>query len=330
MLGGTVSGQTESNLIERQPKLFVRPGNRVDAVRMRRPFWLPASSYYVLAAAVSLAFFFLVWGILHDGGDETPWITAGVGASIVLIGAVILREIILRRARNRYVLFERSFDRQLNDVLSRLGNERNSDKLTVERNADLLREIKKKSDAAKVLGRLAVVHREVFELCDEYLVRNERELRFIGTGSPRLGPLRKGKDSVGRYHRFHLLRWAEIESTSLTLDAKNRAEVSEKVEAAQSAINVIETALDFYPNEHSLLESREVLQELLASIKVSHWVEKAEIASFRGDYKQARSLYRDALFYLGRDNIISDARDMAAAKINAEIDKLRQLDDGHV
>ena len=49
--------------------------------------WLPASNYYALTMAVVIAFFFLVWGILHDGGDETPWISAGIGASAVLFGA---------------------------------------------------------------------------------------------------------------------------------------------------------------------------------------------------------------------------------------------------
>ena len=66
--------------------------------RMRPPFWLPASNYYVLAVAIALAFFFVVWGILDDvDGVRAPWQTAGVSASILLVGAVVLREMILRR-----------------------------------------------------------------------------------------------------------------------------------------------------------------------------------------------------------------------------------------
>src|SRR5580765_8162176 len=71
--------------------------------RARRPFWLPASNYYVLAVAVSATFFFFVWGFLHDEGEETPWVTAGVSSSLLLCGAVVLREVILRRSRDRFL-----------------------------------------------------------------------------------------------------------------------------------------------------------------------------------------------------------------------------------
>ena len=74
------------------------PRMKTATIRGRRPFWLPASNYYVLAFAIAVAAFFLVWGILQDGGDEMPWATAGVSASLILIGSVILRELILRRA----------------------------------------------------------------------------------------------------------------------------------------------------------------------------------------------------------------------------------------
>ena len=288
--------------------------------------WLPASNYYALTMAVVIAFFFLVWGILHDGGDETPWISAGIGASAVLFGAVVLRELIMRRARNRYVRAQRSFDRELREVYSRLGNERDTEKLTLGQNEAILSDIAKKSSAARTLGKFSAAHREVFELCGDYLARNKRELALIGTGSPRLVPLRKSRERVAEYHRYHVLQWAEIEARELTQDAKSRSKLSEKVESAQAAMNVIDSALGFYPAERSLLESREVVVELIASIKVAHWVERAERAAFKGDYKEARSHYRDALFYLGRDNISSEDREIAASRINAEIERLRQLE----
>ena len=292
----------------------------------RRPMWLPASNYYALTMAVVIAFFFLVWGILHDGGDETPWISAGIGASAILFGAVVLRELIMRRARNRYVRAQRNFDRELREVYSRLGNERDTEKLTLDQNEAILRDIAKKSSAARTLGKFSAAHREVFELCGDYLARNKRELALIGTGSPRLVPLRKSRERVAEYHRYHVLQWAEIEARELTQDAKSRSKLSEKVESAQAAMNVIDSALGFYPAERSLLESREVVVELIASIKVAHWVERAERAAFKGEYKEARSHYRDALFYLGRDNISSEDREIAASRINAEIERLRQLE----
>ena len=294
----------------------------------RRPFWLPASNYYVMAAAVSIAFFFLVWGILHDEGDETPWVTSGVGASIILGGAVILRELILRRARNRYLQMERRVSDNFLGVRAQLGDRRGSGKLTLEKNAAILKEIKQKSAAAKVLNKLSAGHREVFELCGEYLARNESELTTVNAGSPRLAPLLKGRNTASSFHRYHLLQWAEIEARSLTNEANGMTNVTERLRAAKDAMGVIEFALQSYPAEDSLLESRDVLREMAVSIKVSDLVERAERAAFKNEKREAMSLYRDALFYLGRDNVHTVDRQQAANRINAEMEKLRLLEGG--
>jgi hypothetical protein len=289
--------------------------------RARRPFWLPASNYYVLAVAFSAAFFFLVWGILHEGEEETPWITAGISASILLCGAVLLREVVLRRSRNRYLRQQR-----LPKATIPAGDPRNPSKISIERNAAILGEIRQKSNAAKVLNNLSAGHREVFELCSGYLAINENELRTVNAGSPRLGPLLKGRSAAAEYHKYHLLRWAEIEARALTDEARSRVNTDEKIEAAQNALNVIESALESYPAETSLLGSRDLLREFVMSIRVTHWVEEAERAAFKGDYAGARGLYRDALFYLGRDNIQSKEREQAAEKINTEIARLTSLE----
>lgn len=292
----------------------------------RRPFWLPASNYYILAGAIGLALFFLSWGILHDGGDETPWITAGVGFSIVMIGAVVLRELILRRRRNRYLELQREFDRNIADAVTRIGEGKRSDKLTIERNDRIISDIKRKSEAAKVLNKFADAHREVFEMCDQYLAINDRESRLIRNGSPRIRALRKGKETVSRFHRYHLLQWAKIETRNLTRDVTGLVKTGEKVSALQNALGVIDSALEFYPAERSLVESRLVLNEMLTTVKVTHYVEEAELSAFKGDAKQALSLYRDALFYLGRDNVKSEQRNAAAQRILFEIDRLRQME----
>ena len=292
----------------------------------RRPFWLPASNYYILAGAIGLALFFLSWGILHDGGDETPWITAGIGFSIFMVGAVVLRELILRRNRNRYLAQQREFDRHIADAVTRIGEGHRSDKLTIERNDRIISDIKRKSEAAKVLNKFADAHREVFELCDQYLEINDRESRLIRTGSPRVRALRKGRESVSRFHRFHLLQWAQIETRNMTHEVTGLVETGDKVSALQNALGVIDSALEYYPAERSLVESRLVLSELLTTVKVSHFVEKAELSAFKGDVKQALSLYRDALFYLGRDNAKSEQRDAAAQRIMFEIDRLHELE----
>jgi tetratricopeptide (TPR) repeat protein len=295
-----------------------------DSYKYRRPFWLPASNYYILAIAVTIAFFFLVWGILHDG-DDAPWIPAGIGASLVLIGAVVLREIILRKARNRYLSAQKQIDYNVQNVVLQSNVNRSANKLSLEKNAAIIKEITRKSDAAKVLGKLPEGHLEVFELCNEYLRVNEKELETVGVGSPRLAALRRGKEVVRDLHHFHLLSWAEIESLALTQEAKNRVTISEKLETAQKALTVLDSALQFYPDETQLIESGNALKEFIASIKVSHWIEQAERSAFKGNYKRAISHYRDALFFLARGRIQADEKEIIAAKINTEIEKLREI-----
>jgi hypothetical protein len=303
---------------------------RAEIDRNRRSFWLTASNFYVLSVALSVAFLFVVWGILNDGGYETPWIPAGISASVLLCGAVILREVILRRAHNRFLRHQRIMKNRVYAAANRsqINATRNANKLTLEKNAAILQQIRQKSEAAKLLNKFSAGHREVFEICGEYLALNEGELKTVNANSPRLVPLLKSRSSVAEYHHYHVLRWAEIESRRLTNEAQNRQRFTERIEAAQKALSVLESALGSYPSDESLLQSRELLRDLVVSIKVSDWVERAERAAFKGNYAKAKSLYGDALFYLSRDNSRSPAREQAAARINAEIEHIRMLESG--
>lgn len=295
------------------------------AQKYRRPFWVPASGYYALTAAVVIAFFFLAWGFLHDGGDEMPWIPAGIGASLVLGGAVFLREVILRKARNRFILIQKRLDYNLKNVPLHTSVNRNTYKLSVQRNAEIINKIQQKSKAAKILGKLSDGHWEVFEICSEYLRVNRIELENVGAGSPRIAALRRGKEIVGDLHRYHLLTWAQIESRNLTEKAKNSAAVSDKLETAQNALSVLNSALQYYPSDLQLTESEVALKEFIASIQISHWIEQAERSAFKGNYKSAISNYKDALYFLARENVQSIEKDLIAEKINGEIDNLREL-----
>ncbi len=287
-----------------------------------RPFWLPASNYYILAAAVAIAFFFLIWGILHEGDEETPWIPAGIGASVILAGAVFLREVVLKNARRRYLLAQKRLDYNIQNIS--VKSAQNSNKLTLEQNAAIIEEISRKSEAAKILRKLPDGHLEVFEICNEYLLRNEKELQTAGVGSPRIAALRRSREKIRHLHKFHLLAWAEIESRLLTQEAKIRVTIADKVETAQKALTILESALHFYPNEARLFESAEVVREFISSIKISHWIEQAEKAAFKGNNKRAISIYRDALFFLARDNAQTEKTHLIAEKINTEINKLRE------
>jgi len=295
------------------------------AAPYRRPFWLLASSYYILTAAAALAFFFVVWAILHEGNEETPWITAGIGTSLILAGAVVLREIFLRKARSRFLLTERNLEHSMRSFPPAMKSGNEAIKLSLEDNAAIIRKIQKKSELARVLGKLSDGHLEVFEICNEYLSINEKQLGTVGVGSPRLPSLLRGREIISELHRFHLLSWAEIETRNLTQMAKNYVTISEKLNTAQQALTVLDTALQFYPDEARLSESESVLKEFIASIKISHWIEQGERAAFKGNYKRAVSLYRDALFFLAREPMKTEEREAIAEKINAEIESLRGL-----
>ena len=48
--------------------------------------------------------FFALWWMLVTGGDEAPWISAGLAAGIVLLVSLSAREVVMRRAWTRYLL----------------------------------------------------------------------------------------------------------------------------------------------------------------------------------------------------------------------------------
>jgi hypothetical protein len=269
-----------------------------------------------LSVATALAFFFVIWGVLDDVDDmRAPWQTAGVSASVLLIGAVLLRELVLRRSRAvAYVRQPTSFG----------ATDRH--KLTVERAAAILGDIRRKSEAANVLDKIASGHREVFEMCTAFLQRIDRELPNVQAGSPRLAALLKSRTIASDLHHFHTLRWAEIEARSLTADAHNLPEPPQRIRSAQEAVSVVDKALTAYPGEESLLESHAILTELAVSIRVANAVEDAERAAMNQNFDEARKLYRDALFYLGRGDVHSAERERAAERINEAMDRLPFLD----
>jgi len=275
----------------------------------RRPFWLPASNYYVLAVGIAMAFFFVVWGILDDvDGMRAPWQTAGVGASIVLIGAALMREVILRR-RNSAIL------RQPSNRVDRR-------KLTAENVATILLEIKRKSEAANILDRVASGHREVLEMCAAFMERVDSELPHVQAGSPRLAALLRGRSTATELHRYHTLRWAEMESRDLTTDAHSLADPDQRIRAAAEAVSIVDQALVHYPTERALIDSRSLLAELALSIHVANLVEQAERAVDRSSFSEARGYYRDALLSLGQENIYTPERERAALRIRQAMDGL--------
>jgi len=293
--------------------------------KYNRPFWLPALNFYILAIAVAIAFFLLIWGILNEGGEEFAWLPAAFIACVILGGAVFLREVILRKARNQFLLTQRRLDKNLKSLPLPSGTSYEN-KLTLEQNVRIIDSIRQKSEAARTLKRLPEAHLEVFDSCNEYLSISKKALETANVGSPRLAALKRGREMVKQLHRFHLLTWAEMESRLLTQEAQSQVKISEKLKNAQKAQSVLESALQFYPNETQLKDSEEALKEFIASIKFSHWIEQAERAAFKENYKRAISCYRDALYFLTRDTVQNEEKEMIVEKINREIEKNRQIE----
>ncbi len=294
-------------------------------VQYRRPFWLPVTGYYALAAAASVAFFSFIWLILHEGNEDAPIIAAFIGGGCVLGSSIIAREIFLKKARRQFLLAERKLDYTLNSVPYQTRITGGQNKLSLEKNAEIVKEIKRKSAAAQVLSNLSNGHLKVLETCSEYLSTVEKQMETVGVGSPRLAGLRRGREIVGELHHLHLLAWAEIESRAWSQKSRGCVTISEKLNAAQEALSVLESALQFYPSEPRLTDSESAIKTFIASIKVSHWIEQAERAAFKGSYKRAVNLYRDALFFLAREDVSPVEGDVIAGKINSEIEKLRGL-----
>jgi hypothetical protein len=290
----------------------------------RRPFWIYSSSYYIFAAAICIATFFLVWGLLL-GEDETPWIPAGILASLILILAVVLRELVLRKLQRSSLSAQKRSGYSLNNINKQSRNPNYQNKITLEKNAAFIKQIANKSKTATTLDKSPDAHLEVFEMCNAYLHLNQKELETTGIEATKLAVFRRGREKIQGYHKFHLLTWASIESNLLIQEARNRISVNDKLENAQRALNVLNAATKYYPSEKQVIDSIEAVKEFIVSIRVSHWVEQAERSAFKENYQRAINHYRDALFFLARENERSAERDLVAQKINFEIEKLREF-----
>jgi tetratricopeptide (TPR) repeat protein len=110
-------------------------------------------------------------------------------------------------------------------------------------------------------------------------------------------------------------------------EARHLQKFNEKLALAQKAVAIVDSALDHYPDDENLQESGEALKEFVASIKISNWVERAEKAAFKGNYKQAKKLYNDALFFVQREVPGDENRQIAVAKITDGLTKLNDLKD---
>lgn len=280
-----------------------------------------------MAVVVSVAVFFGLWWLLEASGDEAPLLPAGLAASVVLLIAVAAREVVMRRAWARYT----------HELEMRMGGEAiqpapaglqrpATRKANVRESATSLRALQQRLAQADESGaQQPAAHLEAFRLCEQYLSSTEETIRASGTAADVRVALRAGQERVRGLQKHHLLAWVRGEAQRLTHEAQRRVSVSDKIETAMRALDVINEALQVYPSEPFLRDSALAVHNFIASVKVAHWVELAERAAFRGRYMRAVARYRDALFYLSRAEMGEDTRAEAAERINREIEMLRAL-----
>lgn len=286
---------------------------------------MPSASGYILASgATAAALFFILWWMLHSSGDESPWVPAGLAASVVMLVAVAAREVVMRRAWARYILETDRREQAASEVKRRSssGSSRSSSQ-PVDSYSAQLRALQKQSAEAMAPGALPEAHLETYLSCQEYLEGTEDALRKAKVGKENGFALRAGQERARVLARQHLLNWARGASRSLTNEAQQRVRLSDKIETARRALDVLDSALNLYPNEEELHESKLAVREFIASVKISHWVELAERAAFKGYYQRAIDRYRDALFYLSRENMKEETRAETAERIGREIELLR-------
>jgi len=324
--GAPPSFAGEEFLPTRTAEPAVQEATRARARRRAHPHpRMPSTAgYMAVAGGLSLALFWGIWLLLRSDGDEAPWIPAGVAAGFVILVAAAAREIVMRRAWARYT-------REMELVMGAGEVPRTvlkpkpaaSNWSGMQAQVAALRGLQQRLVELDAATTPPEAHLEAYRLCEQYLAGTDEVLRTPGGAAEMRVALRSGQERVRALQRKHLLAWARGETTRLTQEAQRRVRLSDRIETAQRALEVLGEALRVCPGEQELRDSSVAVRNFIASVKVGQWVEMAERAAFRGKYARAVARYRDALFYLSRADMGEDARDEAATRIQREIEMLR-------
>src|SRR6185369_1449415 len=167
---------------------------------------MPSSTGYLICAIViALGLFFGLWWILVSGGDEAPWLPAGLAASVVLLVALSAREVVMRRAWTRYLL--ENGIRDNSSSRPREGGRSQKKGFSASLHSAALRAIQKQSATADRPGSTPEMHLDVAQLCHDYLGSSDEAIRSGSFGSEKGIALRAGQERVRALHRHHLLTW---------------------------------------------------------------------------------------------------------------------------
>jgi hypothetical protein len=290
---------------------------------------MPSTAGYMLVSVgLSFALFLSIWFLLRTDGDDAPWLPAGLAAGFVILTAAAAREVVMRRAWARYtremeVAMGAGEITRPAPVVVKPAAAAVVNRTGMQASIASLRNLQQRLAELDAPGTPSEAHAEAYRTCEQHLAASDEVMR-TATGAAELRvALRSAQERVRALQKKHLLSWARGEATRLTQEAQRRVRLSDKIETAQRALEVLDEALRAYPGEQELRDSAGAVRDFIASVKVGQWVEMAERSAFRGKYSRAVSRYRDALFYLSRADMSEEARAEAASRIQREIEMLR-------
>ncbi len=224
---------------------------------------MPSSTgYLVVAIAVATGLFFVLRWMLVRGGDDAPWLPAGLAASVVLLVALSAREVVMRRAWTRYLL-ENGIHEARHKSRSSQRSRSSKKGFSSAVHSAALRTIQKHSAAADAPHSTPEAHLDVAQLCHDYLSSTDEAIRSGSYGSEKGIALRAGQERVRALHKHHLLTWAKGQSRLLTHEAQQRARTFDKIETANRALECIDSALRIYTEEPELQESKIAIGEII-------------------------------------------------------------------
>lgn len=287
--------------------------------------WVPAGRFYLVATVCAVAVFLAAIWLLHDGIDEVPWMIAALTAFSIFLVAFFIREVLMRNARERQRTAAR-LENSVRQIATHPVERRSAPrKLSIERNDALVAAVRRKSEAAMVLGNLVDAHNEVIELCGDYLGVANEALTLANVGSPRIPAIRKGIKIVKEREKFHLLHRTQLEAGLLTEKANSALSPNDRLNSAQKAYDVVVTTLERYPGEKSLIDSRAALGDFIKSMKFTNALEDAEKFFLSGKLFESEASYKQALEMLGKYETDIEKREAIANKIEFEMRRIRSL-----
>jgi hypothetical protein len=279
--------------------------------------------YMAVAGGLALALFWAIWFLLRADGEDAPWFASGLAAGSVILIAAAAREVVMRRAWARYAREMEMLMGTRGEAASSAVKPKPASRPGMQAQVAALRNLQQHLSELDAASTPPEAHLEAYKLCEQYLAGADEALRAPGGAAEMRVALRSGQERVRALRRKHLLAWARGEARRLTQEAQRRVRLSDRIETAQRALEVLGEALKVYPEERELRDSALAVRNFIASVKVGQWVEMAERAAFRGRYARAVARYSDALFYLSRADMGEEARAEAATRIQREIEMLR-------